>query len=220
MVAMDKGKITCSFPTKCGGVRRTTRLFRRSPLSLGKVAAVLDNSYSTSGTQEKKRRPLGVAWAVDRVLAAASREYRAFWTHPFAGAKPEARGATDLSTPILDARETSPELLVIVSDGVENDPPGGAGAVLKFWQSQLDPKGRGVGVIFVGRFLYTIVRSPGKPEDAPAIVNESVLYSALGNSVYPLHPNLRALAFSCCGATSSVLISGLPLWCEIFYPLL
>lgn len=122
--------------------RATGRLLNRTPLSLGKVAAVLDNSYSTSGTQEKKRRPLGVAWAVDRVLAAASREYRAFWTHPFAGAKPEARGATDLSTPILDALETSPELLVIVSDAVENDPPGGAAAVLKHWRSHLDPAGR------------------------------------------------------------------------------
>jgi hypothetical protein len=120
----------------------TARLLHRTPLALGKVAAVLDNSYSTSGTQEKKRRPLGVAWAVDRVLAAASREYRAFWTHPFAGPKPEARGATDLSTPILDALESSPELLVIVSDAVENDPPGAAGAVLRYWQSQLDPKGR------------------------------------------------------------------------------
>ncbi|VTR98043.1 Alr2131 protein OS=Nostoc sp. (strain PCC 7120 / UTEX 2576) GN=alr2131 PE=4 SV=1 [Gemmata massiliana] len=120
----------------------TARLLCRTPLALGRVAAVLDNSYSTSGTREKRRRPLGVAWAVDRVLAAASREYRAFWTHPFAGAKPEARGATDLSTPILDALETAPELLVIVSDAVENDPPGGASAVLKYWQAQLDPKGR------------------------------------------------------------------------------
>ncbi len=118
------------------------RLLQRAPLALGTVAAVLDNSYSTSGTQEKKRRPLGVAWAVDRVLAAASREYRAFWTHPFTGPRPKARGATDLSTPILAALETSPELLVIVSDAVENDPPGAAGAVLKYWQSQLDPKGR------------------------------------------------------------------------------
>ena len=31
---------------------------------------------------------------------------------------------------------------VIVSDAVENDPPGAAGAVLKHWQSRLDPKGR------------------------------------------------------------------------------
>lgn len=120
----------------------TSRLLHRTPLSLGKVAAVLDNSYSASGTQEKKRRPLGVAWAVDLVLAAASEEYHAFWTQPFDGPHPLARGATDLATPILDALETLPELLVIVSDAVENDPPGAASAVLKYWQSRLDPKGR------------------------------------------------------------------------------
>jgi hypothetical protein len=122
--------------------RAVARLLRRSPLSLGRVAAVLDNSYSACGTREKKRRPLGVAWAVDRMLAAASREYRAFWTHPFEGPTPAARGATDLATPILDALETSPELLVVVSDAVENDPPGGAAAVLKHWRERLDPGGR------------------------------------------------------------------------------
>ncbi len=147
----------------------TARLLSRTPLSLGAVAAVLDNSYSASGTQEKKRRPLGVAWAVDRVLAAASREYRAFWTHPFAGAKPEARGATDLSTPILDALETSPELLVIVSDAVENDPPGGAGAVLKHWQSQLDPKGRVTIVHFNPVFSASDYAPRSLAEDVPTV---------------------------------------------------
>lgn len=122
--------------------RAAANILRRSPMALGKVAAVLDNSYSTSGTREKKRRPLGVAWAVDRVLVAASRQYRAFWTHPFAGPVPSARGATDLATPILDALETAPELLVIVSDAVENDPPGAAGAVLSHWRKRLDPRGR------------------------------------------------------------------------------
>lgn len=121
--------------------RAAERMLRRTPISSGKVAAVLDNSYSASGTQEKKRRPLGVAWAVDRVLSAASRDYRAFWTHPFDGARPVARGGTDLATPILDALETSPELLVIVSDAVENDPPGAARAVLDHWRSRLDPEG-------------------------------------------------------------------------------
>lgn len=122
--------------------RAAETVLRRTPMSLGKVAAVLDNSYSTSGSAEKKRRPLGVAWGVDRLLAAAAREYRAFWTHPYRGERPVARGATDLATPILDALETSPDLLVIVSDAVENDPPGAASAVLKVWRSRLDPQGR------------------------------------------------------------------------------
>ena len=122
--------------------RAAADILRRTPISLGRVAAVLDNSYSASGTQEMKRRPLGVAWAVDCVLAMASREYRVFWTYSFDGPKPVARGATDLATPILDALETAPELLVIVSDAVENDPPGAAAAVLNLWRSRLDPDGR------------------------------------------------------------------------------
>jgi hypothetical protein len=83
-----------------------------------------------------------VAWAVDHLLAAASREYRAFWTHPFPGPIPPARGATSLAGPILDALEWSPELLVVVSDAVENDPPDAAGGVLRLWRSRLDPTGR------------------------------------------------------------------------------
>jgi hypothetical protein len=123
--------------------RAAADILRRTPISLGRVAAVLDNSYSASGTQEKKRRPLGVAWAVDYVLAVASREYHAFWTYSFDGSsKPVARGATDLATPILNALETAPDLLVIVSDAVENDPPGAAAAVLNLWRSRLDPDGR------------------------------------------------------------------------------
>jgi hypothetical protein len=117
-------------------------VLHRTPMPLGKVAAVLDNSYSTSGTQEKKRRPLGVAWAVDRLLVAASREYHAFWTHPFNGTKPPARGATNLATPILDALETAPDLIVIVSDAVENDPPDAASGLLRLWRTRLDPAGR------------------------------------------------------------------------------
>ncbi|HRI54490.1 MAG TPA: hypothetical protein PLW65_30330, partial [Pseudomonadota bacterium] len=39
------------------------RALRRTPLRLGRVAAVLDRSYSASGSSEKRRRPLAVALA-------------------------------------------------------------------------------------------------------------------------------------------------------------
>ncbi len=117
-------------------------VLRRTPMPLGRVAAVLDNSYSTSGTQEKKRRPLAVAWAVDRLLSATSAEYHGFWTHPHVGPTPPARGATDLATPLLAALETSPDLVVIVSDAAENDPPGAAGGVLRLWRKRIDPTGK------------------------------------------------------------------------------
>jgi len=113
---------------------------RKSPLKLGKVAAVLDCSYSSSGSGKKRRRPLGVALATHYLLQVASREYQAFWTvpthnpvlvHPY--------GQTDLATPLLDALEWDADLVVIVSDGHENDPPHGAAEVLRIYRRQLDP---------------------------------------------------------------------------------
>ena len=122
--------------------RSARRALRRAPLALGRVAAVLDNSYSTSGTREKLRRPLGIAFAADCLLRAASGEYRGFWTAPSDRPFPVARGATDLASPILDALEWGPETLVIVTDAAENDPPGGAAAVLRAWRTRLDPARR------------------------------------------------------------------------------
>ncbi|MEZ4361540.1 MAG: hypothetical protein R3B48_15240 [Kofleriaceae bacterium] len=58
--------------------RSAERALRRTPRQLGRVAAVLDRSYSSSGSSEKRRRPLAVAWAVSHLLRAAAREYRAF----------------------------------------------------------------------------------------------------------------------------------------------
>jgi hypothetical protein len=54
---------------------------------------------------------------------------------------PIARGATNLATPILDALERKPDLLVIVSDAVENDPPDAASGVLKLYRKRIDPTG-------------------------------------------------------------------------------
>ncbi|HET9960047.1 MAG TPA: hypothetical protein VFQ61_36395, partial [Polyangiaceae bacterium] len=44
------------------------RALRRSPQRLGRVAAILDRSYSSAGSSEKRRRPLAVAWAASRIL--------------------------------------------------------------------------------------------------------------------------------------------------------
>ncbi len=47
---------------------------------------------------------------------------------------------------MLDALETGPDRLVIVSDGWDNAPPGLAGEVLRVWRTRLDP-GRRTGVV-------------------------------------------------------------------------
>ena len=122
----------------------TRATLERAPLRLGKVAAVLDCSFSSSGSGEKRRRPLALAVAVDRLLAGAASHYEAFWT---SGAVKDplfvtARGQTDLATPILGALASAAELVVIVSDGWDNSPPEGARHVLDLYRTRLDPDHR------------------------------------------------------------------------------
>lgn len=105
------------------------RVLRRNgglPLPAGKVAAVLDNSYSATGSREKRSRPLVVAFAVGELLrrAAAPGEFAAFWTHPTADAlSVRAQGQTNLTERLLDALDWGAKTVIVVSDGVENDPP-------------------------------------------------------------------------------------------------
>jgi hypothetical protein len=114
-----------------------------APMPLGRVAAVLDCSYSASGSAEKRRRPLAVALAAYYLLRAAANEFRACWTRePERPLLAQARGQTNLATPLLDALEWRPDLVVIVSDGYENDPPCGAAELLRVYRTRLDTAGR------------------------------------------------------------------------------
>jgi len=98
----------------------------------GKVALLADCSRSSSGSREKARRPLAVAIAAAYLLEAASTSLHVFWApqpslssttgKDYAFLIP-AKGQTALAAPLIDALESEPQLLVIVSDGWENDPP-------------------------------------------------------------------------------------------------
>ncbi|MFI6468759.1 hypothetical protein ACIBL5_00600 [Streptomyces sp. NPDC050516] len=113
--------------------------------SWGRVSAVLDDSYSSGGSGEKRRRPLAVALACHFLLAAlaGAGAYRGRWTS--GGTDPllvRPSGATPLGSCVLDALDDSPERLVIVSDGWDNAPPGLAGEVLRVWRTRLAPDRR------------------------------------------------------------------------------
>lgn len=111
--------------------------------SWGRVAAVLDDSFSTLGSGQKRRRPLAVALGCHFLLEALAGEWIPLWlsgradallTYPY--------GPTPLGDRVLDALEHRPDRLVIVSDGFDNAPPGLAGEVLRVWRARLDPEGR------------------------------------------------------------------------------
>ncbi|MFJ3881662.1 hypothetical protein ACIPW5_29970 [Streptomyces sp. NPDC090077] len=150
--------------------------------SWGRVTGVLDDSFSSYGSGHKRRRPLAVALACHHLLAALAAEYTVLWTsgrtdsllaHP--------SGPTPLGRRILDALETAPARLVIVSDGWDNAPPGLAGEVLRVWRTRLDP-GRRTGIVHLNpvydaadfdvRRLSPTVPTAGirDAEDLPALV--------------------------------------------------
>jgi hypothetical protein len=151
------------------------RCLAASPLKLGRVAAVLDRSYSASGSPDKPRRPLALALAVHYLLAAASAEYLPYWTAPTPDPlRLTARGQTDLATPLLDALERRPDLVVVVSDGFDNDPPGAAGEVCRVFRRRLDPDRRTaivhVNPVFdVPHFGPRPLVSGARPGERPAV---------------------------------------------------
>ncbi|WP_223190918.1 hypothetical protein [Nonomuraea terrae] len=148
----------------------------------GTVTAVLDDSFSSYGSPVKRRRPLAVALACHHLLEALAGTYRGLWvsggTDPLM-ARPS--GPTPLGRRIVDALETRPGLVVIVSDGWDNAPPGLAAEVLRVWRRRLDPGGE-VGVVHLNpvydteqfdvRRLSPMVPTVGirDAEDLPALV--------------------------------------------------
>ncbi len=152
--------------------------------SWGRVAAVLDDSFSSSGSAVKRRRPLAVALGCHFLLEAlaAPGAYTGRWTS--GGTDPllvRPYGPTPLGLRILDALDGGPDRLVIVSDGWDNAPPGLAGEVLRVWRSRLDPGRRTAAVhvnpvydaeVFDVRRLGPSVPAVGirDAEDLPALV--------------------------------------------------
>ncbi|MFF5972445.1 hypothetical protein ACFY7C_13105 [Streptomyces sp. NPDC012769] len=152
--------------------------------SWGRVAAVLDDSWSSSGSAVKRRRPLAVALGCHFLLEAlaAPGAYTAHWTS--GGRDPllvRPFGATPLGMRIVDALEDAPERLLIVSDGWDNAPPGLAGEVLRVWRSRLDPERRTSAVhvnpVYDAAGFDVRRLAPGVPtagirdaEDLPALV--------------------------------------------------
>ncbi|MFC6087828.1 hypothetical protein [Saccharothrix lopnurensis] len=148
----------------------------------GRVAAVLDDSFSASGSAQKRRRPLAVALACHHLLEALAGEYVALWTSGRTDALlVRPYGMTPLGDRVLDALEHEPQRLVVVSDGWDNAPPGLAAEVLRVWRTRLDPDRRVSAVhlnpvydadAFTARRLAPEVPTVGvrRAEDVPALV--------------------------------------------------
>lgn len=102
----------------------------------GRVALVLDDSYSTLGARATRQRPLALALGVHYLLRASYSDVRSHWLHGPDGAFPflvRPRGQTNLAASFLAALEDEPDVVFVVSDGWENDPPGATAATLELF---------------------------------------------------------------------------------------
>ncbi|MFF7458234.1 hypothetical protein [Kitasatospora sp. NPDC008115] len=126
-----------------GAARRAVRAAGAEEGSWGRVTAVLDDSWSAYGSGVKRRRPLAAALACHFLLEALAGEYTALWTSGRTDALlARPSGPTPLGHRVLDALDTAPQRLLIVSDGWDNAPPGLAAEVLRVWRTRLDPERR------------------------------------------------------------------------------
>jgi hypothetical protein len=119
------------------------RIVERSRFRLGRVALIADNSYSSSGSTQKPNRPLALALATHYLLGEATDQLSTQWTTPPDSlAELRASGHTDLATPMLAAlrMDPPPEMLIVLSDGHDNDPPGGAAELVRVFRARLDPQ--------------------------------------------------------------------------------
>jgi hypothetical protein len=216
--------------------RAARRIVERQRWRLGSVATVLDRSYSSSGSEEKRRRPLALALAGHYLLREAAERYEAYWTPPPGGAtgsdpalllEPhgatersdpalllEPYGNTDLATPILAALRGRPSLLVVLSDGYDNDPPGGAGEVLRVYRERLDPQARTVVVhanpVFDANDFSPRALTPSVPtigvrdaSDLPTML-AFARFAAVDAALDGLHEFLEARVAAFVGGTDEV----------------
>lgn len=95
-------------------------------------ALLLDNSYSSWGARSTKQRPLAVALGVYYLFQALYPQLQVRWTAPVEDPlMQQPRGSTALADGLIDLFAAEADAILIVSDGCENEPPGGVTRVLQ-----------------------------------------------------------------------------------------
>ncbi|MCP4108940.1 MAG: hypothetical protein GY749_25950 [Desulfobacteraceae bacterium] len=108
---------------------------KQLPVRFGKVGILVDDSFSMSGTDKQKLRPMAIALAMKDVLINTG---ETFVIKTASGRKisrenpiPRPVGATSLAFALIDLLETGPDAVFIISDGYENSPSGRIDEVMR-----------------------------------------------------------------------------------------
>ena len=108
-------------------------------VEFGKVRVVLDNSGSSYSSDEKKYHSISVGQAVSEVLKYCCDDFKEILINGTKkGLLASVGGSTNLGKAILKALKDKPELLVIISDGYENEPAGLTSQILNVYKSKID----------------------------------------------------------------------------------
>jgi hypothetical protein len=103
------------------------------PFKFNNVGILVDASFSMSGSESTKMRPIATALALARMLANVGRKHMTV----FAGGQSipnqmiRPYGETDLANGLIDLLENEPDSIFIISDGYENAPAGRVAEVIE-----------------------------------------------------------------------------------------
>lgn len=109
------------------------------PYKYEKVVAIVDNSASSYGSEEKKFHPVASELANAFILKELSRDFTLLYTNPEGGRNiPQVGGETNLAIPLIKALVQKPDVVFILSDGYENVVAGTVAQVINAYKRQLD----------------------------------------------------------------------------------
>lgn len=103
------------------------------------TALVLDDSHSSSGSPVRRNRPLAVALACHHLMSVLSPAASTYWLSGWTDhLTVRPLGPTHLAERILDALASSPDRVVVVSDG-HDSAPALLADTLRLWRHRVDP---------------------------------------------------------------------------------
>ncbi|TQV88009.1 hypothetical protein [Aliikangiella coralliicola] len=109
-------------------------LLKGTQVTKDKIALVVDRSFSMWGSKEKKRRPLAIGFAVHQILKRAAKMYNVFWSSPLKqDLHLQPKGQSNIAEPFIEALKKEPDMVLIISDGFENDPVGLTSHIYQSW---------------------------------------------------------------------------------------
>lgn len=118
------------------------KVIRNIPFRFKNVKVVIDNSQSMYGSRVKQFHPISVAEACAAIFLKISDNCEVKAIPNKMKFLTDVKNESKLYEGVLEALESKPELLVIISDGYENTPAGMTNEVIQAYKSKIDKENK------------------------------------------------------------------------------